>query len=89
MLQTSVSQNALAGAPALGDGVAPAPAPTPLAYGIDDVTRVASIGRTTIFAAIRDGHLRAVKIGRRTLILADDLKSWLEAAAAIQPRIAA
>ncbi len=86
MLHSSVSQNSLAARKS--DDVLTS-ALTPMAYSIDDVTRVAKIGKTTIFAAIRDGHLRAVKIGRRTLILAEDLKSWLEAAAVIEPRAAA
>lgn len=86
MLNASTSEKSLAAR--TSDDVL-ASALTPMAYSIDDVTRVATIGKTTIFAAIRDGHLRAVKIGRRTLILADDLKRWLEAAAVIEPRAAA
>jgi len=51
--------------------------PPPLAYSIADVGKISSIGRTTIFALIRDGRLTAVKVGRRTLVLADSLHRLL------------
>jgi excisionase family DNA binding protein len=50
-----------------------------LAYSIDDVCKITSTGRTAVFGAIRSGALRARKNGRRTLILAVDLRAWLEA----------
>jgi excisionase family DNA binding protein len=49
-----------------------------LAYSVADVCRVASIGRTALYEAIGSGALRAVKHGRRTLVLAHDLRTWLE-----------
>jgi excisionase family DNA binding protein len=45
---------------------------------IHDVTKTTGIGRTTLFALIRDGKLPARKIGARTIVLADDLKRFLE-----------
>lgn len=50
----------------------------PLALSIADVCKATGIGRTTIFNAIRDGKLRAVKLGNRTLIRAEDLKAFLD-----------
>jgi excisionase family DNA binding protein len=51
----------------------------PLAYGIEEAVAVTSIGRTTIFEAIRRGELVGRKLGKRTIILGDDLRAWLEA----------
>jgi excisionase family DNA binding protein len=50
----------------------------PLALTIQQATLVAAASRTTIYAAVRSGRLRAVKRGRRTLILREDLVRWLE-----------
>jgi excisionase family DNA binding protein len=50
---------------------------TPLAYSIPEACASSRIGRTTLYEAIRTGELRAVKRGRRTLILFEDLRSWI------------
>jgi excisionase family DNA binding protein len=50
---------------------------SPLAFGIAEACAIARIGRTTLYAAIRGGELRARKIGKRTLILQQDFLEWL------------
>jgi excisionase family DNA binding protein len=51
---------------------------TRLAYSIDEACEVANTGRTYLYGEIASGELRAVKRGRRTMILADDLRAWLD-----------
>ena len=36
------------------------------------------LGHATVYRLIADGRLRAVKLGRRTLILAEDEAAWLK-----------
>ena len=58
---------------------------TPLAYSIAEACSAARAGRTALYEAIRAGELRAVKRGRRTLVLADDLRDWLDNLPTVKP----
>jgi excisionase family DNA binding protein len=49
-----------------------------LAYSVPEAGQIANAGRTSIYEAINSGELRAVKRGRRTLILDEDLRQWLQ-----------
>lgn len=53
-------------------------APAKRAFTIKEACQISSIGRTRLYGEIKAGNLRARKCGRRTVILAEDLKSWLD-----------
>jgi excisionase family DNA binding protein len=64
---------------ALGFGARKAkPAPPKIGYSVKEAAVAASVGRTTIYAAVRRGELRIVKKGARSIILDRDLRRWLE-----------
>lgn len=48
-----------------------------IAYHIKDAVKASGSTRTNIFNAIREGKLPARKDGRRTIIMADDLRNWV------------
>jgi len=58
----------------------------PLAYSIAEACSVARAGRTSLYEAIRSGALRAVKRGGRTIVLADDLRHYLENLPVVVPK---
>ena len=49
-----------------------------LAYSVRDACLITCTGRTSVYEAIRTGELRALKRGRRTLILDEDLRRWVQ-----------
>ena len=55
-----------------------------LAYSIEEATEAANTGKTALYEALGSGELPAHKRGRRTLILAADLRAWLERLPALE-----
>jgi excisionase family DNA binding protein len=47
------------------------------AYSVREVMELLSIGRTSLYAAVRRGELRRIKLGKRTLFCATDLAAFL------------
>lgn len=45
---------------------------------IDRAGEISGLGRTTIYKLIKEGHLKPKKVGRRTLILVEDLQSFID-----------
>jgi len=60
--------------------------PEKLAFTMKEASAALGIGRTTLYAAIADGRLAAVKLGNRTLIPADALQGWLASLPAARSR---
>ena len=50
-----------------------------IAAPINDAARALGIGRTSIYALIKEGKLQTVKIGRRTLVKADSIRALVAA----------
>jgi Helix-turn-helix domain len=49
------------------------------AHSIPEVCAATGLGRDSVYAAIRTGKLIARKYGRRTVVLDDDMRAFLEA----------
>jgi excisionase family DNA binding protein len=60
-----------------------------LAYTVGEATELSPCSRSSLYEAIAAGELKARKLGRRTLIMADDLRSWLESLPTLKPACAA
>ncbi len=51
--------------------------PTKIAYSIREACQASSLGRTSVYAHIASGRLRAVRIGGRTVIPAESLHALI------------
>jgi excisionase family DNA binding protein len=60
-----------------------------IALSVREAAEAASLGRSTLYAAIATGALPARRVGARRIILVDDLRSWLEAQEPVAPTAAA
>jgi excisionase family DNA binding protein len=50
----------------------------PITTSINDAAKALSLGRTSIYALIREGRLETVKLGRRTLVKIASIRRLLE-----------
>jgi excisionase family DNA binding protein len=48
-----------------------------VAYGVRETLKLLSIGRTSLYAAVKRGDLKRAKLGRKTLFYAADLAAFL------------
>ncbi len=48
-----------------------------LSHSIDEVCALTGIGRTKVYQLVGNGKLKARKLGKRTIILKDDLEAFL------------
>jgi excisionase family DNA binding protein len=51
----------------------------PIAASINETAKALSLGRTSVYALIRDGRLETVKLGRRTLVKVASIRRLLGA----------
>ena len=47
-------------------------------WRVDDFCAAHGIGRTTLYSEIKAGRLKAVKLGKRTLIPDSEARAWQE-----------
>lgn len=50
----------------------------PIAVSPNEAARIAGVGRTTLYAALKTGDLKSLKIGTRRLIKVTAIHDWLE-----------
>lgn len=51
----------------------------PITYSVAEAMRITGMGKTSIYKAIKEGHITPSKWGSRTLIPHDQLMSFLDA----------
>jgi excisionase family DNA binding protein len=49
-----------------------------IGYSVDEAVEASGIGRTTLYELMRSGELESIKVGRRRIILAEDIRAYLD-----------
>lgn len=57
---------------------------TRTAYSVNELLAILPLGRTSLYAAIKSGKLRAIKLGKKTLFLAPDVIEFLASLPALK-----
>ena len=57
---------------------------TPLLHSIQSSTQILGIGRSSLYGLIGEGKICTVKIGRRTLILDQEIRRYVESLTTFQ-----
>ncbi len=52
----------------------------PIAVSVNDAAKALSLGRTSIYALIKEGRLESLKLGRRTLIKTASIRALIDSA---------
>lgn len=50
----------------------------PLAISINEACKAANVGRTTLYGAIGRGELKVKKLGRRSILMIEDVSDWIK-----------
>lgn len=50
----------------------------PITVSINDTAKALGLGRTSIYALIREGRLETIKLGRRNLVKVESIRRLLE-----------
>jgi excisionase family DNA binding protein len=50
----------------------------PIAVSVNDAAKALSLGRTSIYALIKEGRLESLKLGRRTLIKTASIRALID-----------
>jgi len=50
----------------------------PLSYTVEEAAKLTGLGRTRLYKELKEGRIKAVKLGRRTLIPHASLESWID-----------
>ncbi|MBL26619.1 MAG: hypothetical protein CMM50_03580 [Rhodospirillaceae bacterium] len=48
-----------------------------IAYSVVEAAELVGLSRSSLYEQIAAGQLRVVKVGRRTVVPADELRAWL------------
>ena len=59
------------------------PATSKVALTVNEFCSTCSIGRTSFYELVKAGHIRVIKMGRRTLVPATEVAELLEALSAL------
>jgi excisionase family DNA binding protein len=48
-----------------------------VSLGIDEVVQSTGLGRTLVYQLIKEGRLKALKVGRRTIVAVEEINAFL------------